>query len=339
MRTACLVAALLCSTAYADQSPLRIHLSPGGHDSWNGTTTSHPIVTLNRAHDILQASPPNRDVEIRIAPGTYSYQDVSWTFTMPEHTITFMPMNDDKVRPTFDACKQNDATDCKLSWFRLYATKGEATNLNFEYIRVENYLEGISFNGDREDTAKFNSHNRIYGMYFYKMGNKHNPSSSIAYAIVRLKNSDHNLVRNNHFVNCENSVKGTYLHALYVAHDSSNNEISWNRFKVNSGDAVRIRDYSNYNKIENNKFIKAGDVGYTEWFCIGSSCTKPTPECPSWGNEFRDNVLDGDYGCGYLKTWDVIVEDEPSCCPKPNTDPTLKRIRTSGNSHSSCSML
>jgi len=319
---------------------MKIYLAPDGDDTSDGSSPNASILTLNRAQQIVGAAAANQDVEIRIAPGIYYNQSVVWTFTMANHTITFMPLNDDGVRPVFEACKDTDPSDCQSWWFRLNVQDGNPTNIHFEYIRVEHYLEGISFNGNRDDFAKSNSHNRIYGCYFYQMGNKHHPSSDNAYAVVRLKNSDYNLVRNNHFVECENTNGAGLLHALYLAHNADHNEIRKNRFYVQSGDAVRLRDYSNDNDIEENTFIKVGNnAGYTDWYCTGVNCTKPTPECPSWDNEFRDNVLDGDYGCAEMSTWELFQSDDAAGC----TTPTMSSVRlaTSGNTKTAtpCEML
>ncbi|WP_407352131.1 hypothetical protein [Luteimonas sp. R10] len=65
-----------------------------------------------------------------------------------------------------------------------------------------------------------------------------------------------------------------------------------------NGDPIRIRDASDFNKILDNRFFDTGaGAYYSDWYCIHdrSDCTKSTPECPSIGNEFRYNELNGDY--------------------------------------------
>ena len=144
----------------------------------------------------------------------------------------------------------------------------------------------------------------------------------------------HNQIINNHFVDIINATSLNLLHAIYVAHLSSYNQILRNRFYNNTGDPVRVRDFSNYNQIIDNTFIKVGQyAGYTEWYCdhdARSDCTKSAPECPSWHNEFRDNELDGTWNCNVLKTFEYFQDDSTTGCAPPT--PTSPRLQTSGNS-------
>jgi hypothetical protein len=134
-------------------------------------------------------------------------------------------------------------------------------------------------------------------------------------------------------VDVENETSAGIVHALYIAHMSDRNRVERNRFKNNSGDAVRLRDFSNGNHIKENTYIKAGvSAGYTDWYCDHDErddCTKPTPECPSWGNEFRDNELDGDYSCDELKVFEYFQDETTTGCAPPAPDSV--RLRTSGN--------
>lgn len=56
--------------------------------------------------------PPDDDIEVVFAPAvanTYFGQPVKWTYTMPEHSITFKPLDPDN-QPTFEGCNPMD--DC-----------------------------------------------------------------------------------------------------------------------------------------------------------------------------------------------------------------------------------
>ncbi|TNE47928.1 MAG: hypothetical protein EP343_17780 [Deltaproteobacteria bacterium] len=314
--------------------PLRIYLATNGNDTRTGLTASSAIKTLQRAHDLLAQMKPQRDVEVRIAPGNYYRQTVVWTYTMPKNTITFMPEKNDKVRPVFDGCASSSNKTCPGgTWLTLKHSKGERTNLRFEYIQVQRYQTAISFNGSRNKASTSNSHNRIYGCFFKDIGNVFNSSLKPSTAAVRLVNSDDNEIANSHFVNVVNTSSGGLIHAIYVAHMSDRNQILRNRFKTSTGDPIRIRDFSNYNNIQENRFTKvATSAAYTEWYCNHdkrTDCTKPTAECPSWENQFRNNTLDGDYTCKTLSTWKILIPENAKGCSAVKVG--AKRLYTSGN--------
>ena len=315
----------------------RIYVAPDGDDAATGTSMEESVKTLKRVHQLVAAGAGSQDIEVRIAPGDYYGQSVTWTATMPDHSIKFMPLNDDKVRPVFDGCLATG--ECPGgTWFKLSHSAGEETNLIFWYIRVQNYGTAISLNGNRNAEENSNGSNTIYGCYLDSIGNVFNPSLSASTAVVRLVNSDDNLIRNNHFVSGINTSSAGLIHSIYVAHMSDRNQILKNRFKLQSGDAIRIRDYSNDNVIEENKFIAAGiSAGYTEWYCdhdiADNKCTKVGPECPSWKNVFRYNLLDGNFECAALGTWKLFQDDQTTGCSPPS--PGAKRVSTAGNEQTS----
>ena len=316
------------STGAIEVGPLVLHLSPTGDDGHDGSSWDAAVGTLERIHELVVEHAPRRDVVVLVGAGTYVRQSVRWTYTMPEHTITIKRADDDGPRPVFDGC---DGSGCAHTFFILDHADGEATNLHFEYLQVERYRAAISLQGNRNDFARSNGHNVIYGCYFRRIGNKWNDNTSgESYAVVRLLNSDDNLVRNNHFVQCENQTSAGLLHALYIAHNAERNHVVKNRFVTHSGDPIRVRDFSNDNRIEDNVFIRAGATAvFSDWYCIGAACTKAEPECPSWGNEFRDNELDGDYACTSATTWHLFQPDQAAGCTPPAAN--AKRLSTSGN--------
>jgi hypothetical protein len=316
------------STGMVEIEPLVLHLAPDGDDANDGTSWNDAVATIARTHDLVVEHDPERDVLILIAEGTYVRQTVTWTHTMPEHTITFKRADDDGPRPQFVGC---DESGCAHTFFILNHSDGEATNLHFEYLQIERYRAAISLQGNRNDFARSNGHNVIYDCYFRRIGNKWNDNASgQSYAVVRLLNSDDNLVRNNHFVECENATNAGLLHALYIAHNAERNHVIKNRFVTHSGDPIRVRDFSNDNSIEENVFIRSSATAmFSDWYCTGDACTKAEPECPSWGNEFRDNELDGDYSCNTASTWHLFGPDAATGCSPPAPD--AKRLSTSGN--------
>ena len=103
--------------------------------------------------------------------------------------------------------------------------------------------------------------------------------------------------------------------------------IERNRFADINGDPVKIRDASNHNRASENWFYQDGEDRVLLGGVLRSRafyCTKPTPECPSVGNEFRYNQLyDGFYG--EIATFKLSGLDN-ACGPLPEP-----RLRTSGN--------
>lgn len=320
--------------------PRLYHLAPGGDDTRSGATQAEALATLARVEALLEADPPSCDVEVHIAPGVYRQQQTTWRFTLPDHRITFRAA-DRMDRPVFDGCSA--AGDCPGgTFFRLRHADGGETNLHFWYLHVRNYQTAISLEGGRNAEATSNGGNRIYGCYFERIGNVFDASVEPSTACVRLVNSDDNEIANNHFVDVINTRSGGLIHAIYVAHMSDRNEIRANRFLRSTGDPVRVRDYSNDNVITDNRFIRVGtSAGYSDWYCdhdARTDCTKPDPECPSWNNQFRDNVLDGDWACAPLATFRYFQDDSTTGCAPPSA--SARRLRTSGNTQTSapCSM-
>jgi len=316
--------------------PFSIWMASNGSDSRDGRSSAAAVKTLNRVHEILVASDPETDVEVWIAPGRYRGQQVNWTFSVPGHTVKFSRLAGEEGRPVFDGCLS--ANNCPGgTWFKLTRSDGAETGLIFNYLRIENYQTAISFNGSRNAESRSNGSNRIFGCYFSRIGNVFNTSLEPSTAAVRLVNSDDNEIINNHFVDIINTRSPGRLHAIYAAHMSDRNRIERNRFVNNAGDPVRFRDYSNDNIINDNTFKKSAiGAAYSEWYCdhdTRNDCTKTTPECPSWGNQFRDNHLNGNYACGTLRTFIYYQDDSASGCSPPSSG--ARRLRTSGNTHAS----
>lgn len=329
-----LLAAMIFPSAAASADAFKLYLHPEGSDSADGKTEETAILSLERVHSILEEERPGRDVEVLIAPGTYREQEVRWNYTRPDYSISFLPLVDGEM-PTFDACAE-DAVEGACgggTWFTLRHSKGEPTNLVFDSIRIQNYQTAISLNGSRNSISTSNSRNIIRDCSFYRIGNISNPELRPSTAAVRFVNSKENRVENNDFIDIINTEHPNRLHALYLAHHSDSNEILNNRFINHSGDAVRVRDFSNANKITGNIFDRAGQGGaYSEWYCdhdARDDCTKATPECPSWLNEFQDNRIGKNFNGEPLEEFVFYQGDQTTGCEKPSPD--AKRLIASGN--------
>ncbi len=319
-----------------DDGPFRYYLHPDGDDGNHGRSPEFPVLTLGRVHQLLQAANVDRDVEVLIAPGTYYGQTTVWTHTRPDYSITFRPLDPDAGMPVFEAGVPDGEGGMEYpggTWFRLNHTSGEATNLEFRGLRIQNYQDAISLNGNRNNPLAYNSHNTIRECYFYRIGNISNPSLSPSTAVIRFVNSQDNVVENNDFIDVVNITGGGLIHATYIAHLADRNRIHRNRFINHSGDPIRVRDFSNDNDIRDNYFILAGNTGaYSEWYCdqdARDDCTKPEPECPSWENEFRNNLIVSGYNNQFLPVFRFHQGDSTTGCSPLFED--APRLYNSGN--------
>jgi hypothetical protein len=245
----------------------------------------------------------------------YRLEHVEWTHTSPTYTISFMP-SDYVVGADIDTIAGRPVFDgggTQEWFFELHSSNGEPTNLRFYYLRIQNYTSGgIAFVGAESPAARafWNGYNTVYGCYFYRLGDKYDPTArDTGIGALDLGNSDHNLIRNNFFAYLENRPATlTHIHGVYLAHGSDYNVIVKNDFSKITGDPIKVRDYSNFNQILSNAFTRTGQVAF---FRDAPSAG----ECGSWRNEFRSNTL----WCGYSGGAIKVFMDSP--------DPNLPRGR------------
>lgn len=329
----------------ASLEPLALFVEPHGSDQGDGSA-QHPLATLMGAQARLRAlypatRPLDRHVQIRIAPGTYAGQEVRWEFLSSGHSIAFMPsgfavgMNFDRVRalggrPIFDgreACERKSAGQaCKF--FRIDQPKGSGpTRLRFYYLDIRNYATtGISLQNSGDGL------NLVFGCRFANIGTYPSAYHKLLHgmAALGLSDSDHNVVRNNHFVNLRNqSGQERFLHAVYMNVTSDDNRVENNAtFRV-CGDPIKVRQFSNRNQVVGNTLrcsgAKAFFLDYPEDFPADSG---REDECASWENQFKGNRLD----CGYDGARLQATYAEPGRrCGAPVT---WERFRISGNTNS-----
>jgi hypothetical protein len=300
-------------TLAAPSGPLTIWMSPEGRDSNDGSQ-ARPLKSIAGVHEHLLGLYPkgkalDADVEVRIAPGTYSGDEVTWTLPSAGHSITFMPagfrvgMRYAKVkalggRPVFDgtrACKANKAgAACKF--FNVDQPKGAgASRLRFYYLEIRDWATtGIGLHNSGE------GRNLVYGCRFDNIGTYRAAYHELLHgmAAVGLSDSDHNVILNNSFVNIKNqSGEERFLHAVYMNVHSDENRVEGNLTSKVSGDPIKVRQYSNRNVVTNNTLrcsgLKSFFLDYPEPF---GGNTGRAPECDSYRNVFKGNHLD----CGYF---------------------------------------
>jgi hypothetical protein len=327
----------------------KLYMSTSGNDSNNGLTPLTAVKTLRAIQKILRDTRPtglSEDVEVRIGYGTYFGQTVDWDYYSRDHTITFMPIDyaysGSLNRPVFNG---NFAVDW---FFDLHAEDGRPTNIRFHYLRIEKYVTGgLRFRGNRDDFSKWNGHNEVYGCYFYRIGNKGTTIRDYGFAAVDLVNSDKNTIDNSHFIYIRNnSPNESHIHALYVAHNSSDNRARRNRYYKINGDPIKVRDYSNFNYFDGDgtdDFALTGKTAfYQDWYCMDESlstgcpkttngtCTKRRVECPSYENRFRFNKLECGHSGNDLPVFRYFPSN-PACNPAECPPPLGARLHTAKN--------
>jgi hypothetical protein len=333
---------------------LTVYLAPtakGGKDSNTGLTSSSPILTLAHAQQVLRQQNPTGNIMIRIAQGTYVASAITWSFYVPGHTISFMPVNysGGGRPPGGDPVFLDPSSGGKhigQTWFTAILPpdpsplhNGGNTGLRFYYLTIEDYTQAISFNGQAghswhnstfytQPSAGVNG-NSVSGMTFYDIGDLYAPSQT-GYGVILFTDSSHNNIYNNTFDNIYNSDDHDQLHGLYITHFSSSNTVDKNLFEHTNGEAVKVRDRSNYNNVFENRFNQTGGVSaYLDDFC-DESCVNGNPgkyrECASYGNRFADNII---YTGNFT---DLIPAGETYAGGAPCSIPSGQvRLHTAGN--------
>lgn len=318
---AAVVAAVLTApaAAHADAAVQTIYVNAAGTDAASGATAATAVRTLARVQQLVAAGPADRDVEVRIHAGTYVAAGLTWDTYRPGRTISFMP-DDYTIGEGRDGIAalpvfQNAPGGAPGHWF--YAclpgagrplTEGGTGGLRFYYLQVQRYSSGgLSLDGSAGTcgggytpssgpglpSARGLNGNTVFGMVFTALGNTYSGGNCAGgfcgYGGVVLTESSGNRIENNHFVDLRN-VEASYIHAVYVTHKSSSNRFTANNVTGVSSDPVKVRDASNFNSFENNRFGANGwprsttpGVHYLEE--VGAS------ECSSYHNRFAYNDL------------------------------------------------
>jgi Right handed beta helix region len=299
----------------------------GGSDAHTGLSQSSAVLTLARVQQVLEQRKPAGDVVVRIDQGNYVAGQTTWTYYVPGHTISFMPINyvlghgrPANGDPAFiDSTHGNSHTAGWWFQAQLPAAKtnplhnGGNTGLRFYYLRIEYYTNGISFDGQSghvyENSAKppmyikpsagLNT-NMVSGMSFQDIGDKY-ATGQTGFGAILLTDSSGNDITNNTFDQIENTAASIgQLHGLYVTHFSDYNTITLNLFESITAEAVKVRDRSDYNIVEHNRFEAIGGAAdYLDEFC-NLACAQANPgtprQCASYGNRFFYNTIGTVFG-------------------------------------------
>lgn len=302
MRTLSTCIALLLAVLSGQLVAADIHMGPNGDDRNDGRG-SKPVATLQRAVDLAQSDPKagSEPMRVLIQPGTYRGQNV---FIDGHKLVGELTIIGQGTEPKDFPVFRGDGS--QAIWLRLTSDTGKATGLTIQAIAVHDYFTAISLEGNRDNMQAFNSGTTIRRNIFRNIGSVATLDDRASTAALRLYNSRDNLVENNFFGTIRNKRDKDCgsLHSIYLAHFSSGNRIVDNTFEDACGSVIKLRDRSNANLIEGNRFKAIQSApAVEEWFCDAGArkdCTKKLGECPSTGNVVRNNDLSGSQGTEYV---------------------------------------
>ena len=285
---AILVAVVLLASVFGSgwAAEMAIYASPTGSDARKGSNVADAVASIQRAVKLAEAAPLETErVKIVFLPGTYLAQQFE-TAGNPDH-IPMLITSGGGGRAVFDGDGYGG------TWMVLKPRSGHPANITIDGVDVRNYVTAISVTGDRNDSARWAGGLEIRSNRFSHIGDIARGGVKPSTAAIRLVNADHNVIAGNEFAHIRNNKSCVLLHAIYVAHGSTNNLIEGNAFLDSCGDAIRFRDGSDNNVVRNNSFTDAwAHSPVSDWFCNQDErddCTKVSGECPSLNNLVEDN--------------------------------------------------
>ena len=280
------VAASLVGTVSvrAAGEPLKLYVSPTGNDGADGRSEAKALKTLGKALSSYESSCDSRSTQITLAAGGYGKEQLTLRRVPCPLEIT---SNGGYAK--FDG--GGDGT-----WFTLAAAGAGKIDLTISGMEVMSYQSAVSINGNRNDVDGWIGGVKLLKNRFVRIGS-FREGQPPATAAVRLVNARGVLIEGNEFQTIRNLSHCGGLHSVYIAHDSSDNRIVRNSFVDGCGETIKVRDSSNNNLIERNRFSQQeGSALLLDSYCdsaSGAECTKAEPECPSWTSIFRDNTIEG----------------------------------------------
>jgi hypothetical protein len=268
-----------------------IYVGPIGNDANKGDNEDKSVATIQRAMSLAEEAPGGtNEVMILLKPGTYTGQ----RFETRGHreNVPILITSGSGGHAVFDGGGQGG------TWMFLKPRGGKLSNIRIHEIEVRRYETAIDVRGNRNNPEIWAGGLTIRDSRFIDIGSLAREGAPPSTAALRLVNSDHNVISGNYFSRIRNSELCGLLHAVYIAHGSTENLIQNNTFENSCGDAIRFRDRSSDNVVRDNNFIDAWSLSpVSDWFCNpkdraergGGQCTKHAAECPSYNNLLEKN--------------------------------------------------
>lgn len=281
---------ILIATAHVWALQKTYFVAQDGNDSNAGDAVTSPFKTIGKALSEVYGGKygPEDAVTIRILNGTYSAQGARIAVGKSIPSVKIIGELSDGKRPVFTNGSRHQV------WLILHAKDGQKLKLSIENLEITKYFSVLAVVGDRDSQSKGSEGILIKNNIFRSIGSRPgNSKDRISFGAIRMINSSKNRILNNQFIDIRNSTGCSAIHAIYLAHFSSNNEIRNNIFDGTCGASIKLRDRASNNVIADNKFINLEKVSAVqEWFCdkgARKACKKAAGECPSVNNTVRDN--------------------------------------------------
>lgn len=281
---------VFCASLPAFAAELAVHVAPDGNDRAKGASEAEAVATLQRALKLAESADDAGLTQVRIVLKAGTYKAQSATTRGHKDGVPITITSGSGGRAVFDGDGQGG------TWLTLKPRGGgQPSNLKLAGLDVTNYETAIDVDGNRNKPEVWAGGLEIRDNRFSKIGDIARVGAPPSTAAIRLVNSDQNVIANNLFTNIRNEKNCPLLHALYVAHGSTDNLIEGNTFEDSCGDAVRFRDRSDNNVVRRNSFTDAWSRSpVSDWFCNPkqrSNCTKEEGECPSMNLLVEDNKV------------------------------------------------
>ena len=290
---AMILVVLIWNVGAVTAGDINIFVSPNGNDAGKGTSEADAIASIERAMRLAEAAPVSTtQAKIIFAPGTYKGQ--SFLTRGSPNDVPILITSGAGGRAIFDGDGKGG------TWMTLKPRGGSPSNIKIRRITVTNYETAIDIQGNRNNASVWAGNMEIRDSKFSDIGDVARADAPPSTAAIRLVNSDRNVIAGNKFMRIQNNKLCGLLHALYIAHGSTENLIEDNSFEDSCGDAVRFRDGSGDNIVRSNHFINSWSRSpVSDWFCNpedrkakgGKECTKATGECPSYNNLIEQNTV------------------------------------------------
>jgi hypothetical protein len=322
----CLVSAsvlLALQSAGALVAQSSVYLSPSGSDQADGSSPKAAVRTFSRAMQLAMPLGGKGDVTIRFLAGDYGDTTMKVVWPIGAKSRLTLAADDEAGKAVFDG-KGSGRT-----WLQIADAPGPESNVVVRGFVVRNFRQAIHFAGDRFASEPSLTDNLVENNNFENIG-QFRAGVEPALAAIHMLNTSRTTIQGNVFRNVRNLERCAGLHSIYMAGGSSNNTIVDNVFDGGCGDTIKVRDRSNFNKVERNDFShQSGASLFVDSFCDPrrqAECRDAKQECPSWGNVFRSNRVDQESRSSvkYIQRH-VGVANIPGC-PVPPGGPSAQRI-------------
>lgn len=314
-------AVLLSLGALAAEST--VYVSAKGDDQAGGSAPTAAVKTFDRALQLAGPLAAKGDVAIRFLEGDYG--DVTMKVVWPNGAKSRLTLAADggKGKVVFDG-KGSGKT-----WLQVTDAPGPESNVAIRGFVVRNYRQAIQFAGDRFAAEPSLTGNLVSDNVFENIG-QFKEGVEPALAAIHMLNTSKTTIQGNVFRNVRNLQRCAGLHSIYMAGGSSDNTIVDNVFDGGCGDTIKVRDRSNFNKIERNTFDhQSGNSLFVDSFCDSrkqDECRGAKQECPSWGNVFRGNRVDQASRSGVKFIQHHVGAPAIPGCPTPPGGAQVERI-------------